>query len=68
VSAEKVGLIPQCEECGSLWLAGDPERWRCYVVDDGPDDKLLFYCPDCAKREFGYDGDEAPSSSEASDG
>jgi hypothetical protein len=52
MSAQKVTLIPQCEECRALGLAGDPRRWRCYVVDDGPDDKSLFYCRDCAEREF----------------
>jgi hypothetical protein len=22
-------------------------------IDDGPEDKLIFYCPECAEREFG---------------
>ena len=62
MSAEQVALLPQCAECGELWLAGDPEPWRCYVVDDGPDDKLVFYCPDCAEREFGVPRRKRPTS------
>ena len=46
-------LIPRCPECGEFWLPADEERWHCHVVDDGPDDELVFYCPDCAVREFG---------------
>ena len=57
MSAEHVAVIPQCEQCAQLWLADDPERWRCYVVDDGPDDKLLFYCCECTEREFGIADD-----------
>jgi hypothetical protein len=53
MSTEQVALIPQCAECGELWLAGEQDRWCRYVIDDGPDDQLVFYCPDCAKREFG---------------
>jgi len=25
---------------------------HAYWVDDGPEELLLFYCPDCAEREF----------------
>lgn len=53
MSAEQVALIPRCAECGAVWLAADPERWRCFVVNDGPHDRLVFYCPECAEREFG---------------
>jgi hypothetical protein len=52
VDTEQVALIPQCAECGDLWLAGDAERWHCYVADDGPQDRLVFYCAECAEREF----------------
>jgi hypothetical protein len=31
----------------------DGERWRAYWIDDGPEEKLLFYCPECFEREFG---------------
>jgi hypothetical protein len=24
-------------------------------IDDDPEEKLLFYCPTCAEREFGHD-------------
>jgi hypothetical protein len=43
-----------CEECRQVWLS-KLERWRAYWIDDGPEEKLLFYCPECAEREFGPD-------------
>jgi hypothetical protein len=27
----------------------DQDRWRAYLDTD---DELVFYCPDCAEREF----------------
>ncbi len=36
-----------------MWLPKDPERWQAHWIDDGPDNLLLFYCGECAKREFG---------------
>jgi hypothetical protein len=50
VSAEQVALIPQCAECAEVWLPADDDRWRAYL---GTDDELVFYCPECAGREFG---------------
>jgi hypothetical protein len=29
------------------------ERWQAHWIDDEPDDPLVFYCPECAEREFG---------------
>jgi hypothetical protein len=52
VSAEPVALIPQCEECNKVWLPTDGERWEARWIDDGPEEKLVFYCPECAEREF----------------
>jgi RNase P subunit RPR2 len=49
VSAEQVDVIPRCVECDALWLPGDPERWRCYLDVAW---ELVFYCPECAEREF----------------
>jgi RNase P subunit RPR2 len=49
VSAEQVALIPQCAECLKVWLPGDEERWRAYFDTN---DVLIFYCPECAEREF----------------
>jgi hypothetical protein len=49
VSAEQVALIPQCSECGELWLPVDEDRWRAYFDTD---DELVFFCPECAEREF----------------
>src|SRR6266516_108065 len=51
VSAEQVALIPQCVECGVVWLPADSTRWEAYLTDDEPPE-LAFYCPDCAEREF----------------
>jgi len=53
MSAEPITVIPQCEECREVWLPGDAERWQAYWIDDGPEDRLVFYCPNCAGREFG---------------
>jgi hypothetical protein len=49
VSAEQVALIPQCAECGEVWLPADEDRWRAYLDTDS---ELVFYCPTCAEREF----------------
>jgi hypothetical protein len=56
VSAEYLAVIPQCEECRKIRLPADQERWQAHWIDDGPDEKLVFYCPECAEREFGEDG------------
>jgi hypothetical protein len=54
VSAEQVvAVIPRCEECRELWLPGDGDRWQAYRIDDGPEERLIFYCAACAEREFG---------------
>jgi hypothetical protein len=57
----------RCEECGCR--RDDLARgWRAYRADD-PDHEepeLVFYCPSCAKREFGpasVDDDAAASRS-----
>jgi RNase P subunit RPR2 len=47
--AEPVAVIPQCEECFRVWLPTDAKRWRCYFDDE---DNLVFFCPECAEREF----------------
>jgi hypothetical protein len=49
MSAEQVALIPRCAECAERWLPTDEERWRAYLDTD---DELVFYCPECAEREF----------------
>jgi hypothetical protein len=48
----QVAFVPVCEECGERWLPADPDRWRAAYIDDGPDDRLLFWCADCWGREF----------------
>jgi RNase P subunit RPR2 len=48
--AEQVALIPQCAECGAVWLPADKERWQAHLDTE---DELVIYCPECAKREFG---------------
>ena len=49
---EKVALIPKCAKCQAVWLPADEERWRAYLTDDEPPE-LAFYCPECARQEFG---------------
>jgi hypothetical protein len=56
----RVALIPACEECRKLWLPGDEEHWHAYWVDDGNEDCLLFYCPDCVEREFSWRSPTGP--------
>jgi len=34
VSAKQVALIPQCAECGEVWLPADADRWRAYLDTD----------------------------------
>jgi hypothetical protein len=36
VSAEGVAVIPQCAECGEVWLPSDQSRWEAYLTDDEP--------------------------------
>jgi hypothetical protein len=50
VSAEQVALIPRCAECAEVWPPDDDKRWRAYLDTDS---ELVFYCPECADREFG---------------
>jgi hypothetical protein len=52
VNAEYVAVIPQCEECRKVWLPADRERWQAHGTDDGPEEKLVFYCIEWAEREF----------------
>jgi hypothetical protein len=50
VSTEWLVLIPQCAECDEVWLPADEERWSAYLDTDSV---LVFYCLECAEREFG---------------
>jgi hypothetical protein len=54
---ERVALIPSCAECGTRWLPADEELWRAYLGSDDLDEppEVVFYCPECAKQEFGSD-------------
>jgi hypothetical protein len=49
VRAEGVGVIVRCEECGRVWLPADQEQWQAHWIDDGPEGRIVFYCPDCAE-------------------
>jgi hypothetical protein len=49
---EQTAVIAECIECGEVWLPADEERWRAYLDTD---DSLVFYCAECAEREFGSD-------------
>ena len=37
-------------------LPADRKPWQAHWIDDGPEEKLVFYCRECAEREFGEDG------------
>lgn len=49
----KIATVPNCAECGQLWLPGSAERWRAEFIEDGLDDVLRFWCRTCWEREFG---------------
>jgi hypothetical protein len=49
VSAKSVALIPQCAECGTIWLPADGKRWEAYLTCDEPAEGV-FYCPECGER------------------
>ena len=51
---DSVELIPKCAECEPAWLMADEGRWRAYLGGDDLDEpaELVFYCPQCAEREF----------------
>jgi hypothetical protein len=52
-------LAPQALEVVAVfvirWLPVDEERWRAFLgggdLDEPPE--VVFYCPECAEREFG---------------
>jgi hypothetical protein len=46
---------PSCAECEAHWLPADETRWQAWLTDDEPPE-LVFYCPECARREFGACG------------
>jgi hypothetical protein len=50
VSAVQVALILRCAECGDIGFPEDEDRWRAYLDTDS---ELVFYCSECAEREFG---------------
>jgi hypothetical protein len=52
VPLERVALIPTCAECQAVWRSADEVRWQAWLTDDEPPE-LVFYCRDCAEREFG---------------
>jgi hypothetical protein len=47
--------MPQCPECGKVWLPADEETWRAYLGGDSLDEpaEVVSLCPRCAEREFG---------------
>jgi hypothetical protein len=57
MGSESSILTPECVECHRVWLPSDPERWKAYLthLPDEERPEHVFYCPTCAKREFGAD-------------
>jgi hypothetical protein len=43
VSAESVALVPQCAECGAIWLASDARRWMVWWTDDELSELPIYY-------------------------
>ncbi len=54
MSAKSVALIRKCAEYEARWLPADEERWQAHLGCDDLDEpaELVFYCPECAEREF----------------
>jgi hypothetical protein len=52
MSAKRVALRPNCVECDGVWLPANEESWQARWIDDLPDERLVFHCPECAEREF----------------
>jgi predicted RNA-binding Zn-ribbon protein involved in translation (DUF1610 family) len=52
---EGVAIIPRCAECEAHWLPADDDRWHAHLGGDDLEEpaEVVFYCPDCAEREFG---------------
>jgi hypothetical protein len=48
-----VAVIPRCEECRKVWLPGSKEHLHAYWIDEETEDRLAFWCPECAQCEFG---------------
>ena len=51
MSPARVVRIPECVECGAVWVPDDETRWQLHDVVD----ELVWYCPTCATREFDTD-------------
>jgi hypothetical protein len=44
--------------CDARWLPGGEERWQAHLGCDehfNEPGEVVFYCPNCPKREFGDD-------------
>ena len=50
MNSQGVAIVPNCEECGDPWLVDDKDRWKAEFIDDGPNEQLRFWCPDCWER------------------
>lgn len=47
-----LSAAPRCSFV--LWLLADEARWQAWLTDDERPE-LVFYCVECAEREFGGD-------------
>jgi hypothetical protein len=52
MNSQGVAIVPNCDECGDPWLLGDDDRWKAEFIDNGPEDQLRFWRPECWAREF----------------
>ena len=46
----------ECVECRKEMNFENSPGWQAYIVGDPdrePDEEIVVYCPDCARREFG---------------
>ena len=57
-SVERVALIPRRAECEAIWLPADEGTLEGVLTGAtglGVPEEIVFYCSDCAEREFGGD-------------
>jgi hypothetical protein len=47
----EVAQTPTCAECGDVGLPADRDRSKLHF---DVDDELVWFCPECDEREFGY--------------
>jgi hypothetical protein len=43
MSDEQISFVQECVECEAVWMPADETRWQARLIDDGPDERLIFF-------------------------